>query len=266
MCNGLGTRRECSSGQRRGHTATFTMTVPRQSKIMPIFYDRLSIAAGGPLQGAQSSQRICGEWTIPHNRSIWTRTGEGQRSGEGVQHAEDELRSLMLAGLNGDTAAQHQFLTAISRPLRNFLSRRLVHVDPHYTEDLLQDILIAIHTRRATYDPAQPVTAWIYAIARYKLIDHFRRHRRRGISVPIDNAADLFAQDHTPASDAARDLGILLAHLPEKQRVAIKNVKLRDMSVREAAMQAGVSESDIKISIHRGLKKLAALISGKHSS
>jgi RNA polymerase sigma-70 factor (ECF subfamily) len=221
---------------------------------------------GGTLQSGQSSQRICGEWTIQPNRSIWKGTGEGQRSGEGVQHAEAELRALMLAGLNGDTAAQHQFLTAISRPLRNFLSRRLVHIDPHYTEDLLQDILIAIHTRRATYDPAQPVTAWIYAIARYKLIDHFRRHRRRGVSVPIDNAADLFAQDQTPANDAARDLGMLLAHLPEKQRVAIKNVKLRDMSVREAAMQAGVSESDIKISIHRGLKKLAALISGKNSS
>jgi RNA polymerase sigma-70 factor (ECF subfamily) len=180
-----------------------------------------------------------------------------------VHEAEEKLKGLMLAGLAGDPAAHHELLASISQPLRAFLARRLANVDPNSAEDLLQDVLIAIHTRRGTYDPTQPVTAWIYAIARYKLIDHYRRHRRRGISVPIEDVAGLFSTDHAEASDAARDVEQLLNQLPEKQRLAIQSVKLQDMSVRDAAIQSGRSESDIKVSIHRGLKKLTALLAGR---
>lgn len=206
------------------------------------------------------------DWTKQSNLSKGLTTGAFFSGGQFVHHAEEKLKRLMLAGLAGDSAAHHEFLTFVSRPLRVFLASRLLHTDPSSTEDLLQDILLAIHLRRGTYDPTKPVTAWIYAIARYKLIDHYRRQRRRGISVPIEDIDGLFSADRADATDAARDVDTLLSHLPEKQRAAIEHVKLQEMSVREAAIQSGLSESDIKVSIHRGLKKLAAMLAARGKS
>jgi RNA polymerase sigma-70 factor (ECF subfamily) len=62
------------------------------------------------------------------------------------------------------------------------------------------------------------------------------------------------------ASDARRDVGALLQKLPEKQRRAIQLVKLDEKSVRVAAAETGLTESDIKISVHRGLKTLMRLM------
>jgi RNA polymerase sigma-70 factor (ECF subfamily) len=124
----------------------------------------------------------------------------------------------------------------------------------------VQEALIAIHTRRESYNPAQPLRAWVYAIARYKLIDHFRRTKTAGVSVPVDDVEDLFSNEEADASDPARDVAALLDRLPAKQRIAIRLVKLEELSVREAALRTGMSESDVKISIHRGMKKLSALV------
>lgn len=173
---------------------------------------------------------------------------------------EPALKALMMKGLAGDAAAHRAFLQAITGPLRAFLRSRLRNA-PEDAEDLLQETILAVHTRRDTYDPSYPVTAWLYAIARYRLIDHLRRIGRRGVAVPIDDAADLIAAepDDEPA-DARRDVLRLLERLNAKQREAIRLVKLEQLSVREAAQKTGFSESDIKISIHRGLKALSALM------
>ena len=82
--------------------------------------------------------------------------------------AEAQLRAWMLAGLAGDDSAYRQLLTALSGHLRAYFARR---VGPAQAEDLVQETLIAMHTKRATYAPSQPLTAWIHGIARYKLID-----------------------------------------------------------------------------------------------
>lgn len=174
--------------------------------------------------------------------------------------AEAKLKALMLAGLGGDESAHRQLLAEISKHLRAYFRSRL-HAFPEDAEDLVQETLIAIHTKRHTYDPSYPVTAWIYAIARYRLIDLYRRRKRRGVQVPIDDVDGLFAAADDAAADAKRDVAHLLTHLPEKQRAAIKLVKLEGLSIHDAAQNLGLSESDVKISIHRGLKKLSLLIS-----
>lgn len=172
---------------------------------------------------------------------------------------EDRLKALMLKGLAGDSAAHRAFLEGASKLLRGYYRRRLPGREAE-AEDLVQETLIALHTRREAYDPAYPVTAWIHAIARYRLIDHWRREKRRGISVPIDDATSLFEASDAEESDARTDAAALLAKLPPKQRDAIRLVKLEEKSIKEAAQLTGWGESDIKISIHRGLKKLAQLM------
>lgn len=180
--------------------------------------------------------------------------------GAWVNDIEAELHDLMMRGLAGDAGAHRRLLETLGARFRVFFRGRMRVGDPSFIEDLVQETLIAIHTRRESYNPEQPLRAWVYAIARYKLIDHFRRTKTTGVSVPVDEVEDLFSTDEADASDPTRDVAALLEHLPTKQRTAIRLVKLEELSVREAAALTGMSESDIKISIHRGMKKLTALV------
>lgn len=176
--------------------------------------------------------------------------------------AEAELKALMLRGMRGDAAAHRQFLSAVAGNLRAYYRSRLRNM-PEDAEDLVQETLIAIHTKRDSYDPSYPVTAWIYAIARYRLIDHWRRRKRRGEQIPIDDAPELFTAATDESSDAKRDVMRLLDMLPQKQRDAIRLVKLEGVSVKDAATQTGLSESDVKVSAHRGLKTLMRLMAAE---
>lgn len=174
---------------------------------------------------------------------------------------EAQLRALVLKGLAGDEAAHRAFLTEAAALLRAFYRNRL-RGRPEDAEDLVQETLVALHTRRDSYDPSYPLTAWMYAIARYRLIDFLRRAKKRD-HASLDGIDIGETDPDYEASDAKRDVATLLAHLPEKQRTAIRLVKLEEVSVRDAAAQTGLSESDIKISIHRGLKTLMRLMAGE---
>jgi RNA polymerase sigma-70 factor (ECF subfamily) len=167
--------------------------------------------------------------------------------------AEAQYREWMLAALAGDAGAYRRLLAALTGHLRAYYARR---VGPATAEDLVQETLIAIHTRRATYDPAQPFTAWVYGIARYKLIDEYRREKRRA-TVPLDEAPDLFAHDETEAATARRDVQKLLAKLPEAKRKLVQATQIDGRSVAETADASGLTESSVKVTVHRALKSLS---------
>ena len=173
---------------------------------------------------------------------------------------ETRLRGLLVQGLGGDTVAYHRFLQDLSSHLRAYFRKRLSQ-RPDDVEDLVQETLLAVHNQRHTYRSDQPLTAWVHAIALYNLIDLFRaRGRREALNDPLDDELELFAASDTDAADARRDLGTLLAGLPDKQRLPIVHVKLEGLSVAETAQKTGLSESAVKIGIHRGLKVLAAML------
>jgi RNA polymerase sigma-70 factor (ECF subfamily) len=181
---------------------------------------------------------------------------------------EVELRGLMTASLGGDAAAHRMLLSRLSGYLRAYYKGRLARIGRSATEaeDLTQEALMAIHTRRHTYDPAEPLTPWVYAIARYKLVDHLRRTRASRADVPIDDAQEIMAQDDHVGTESAHDLTRLLSRLPDKMRRAIQSVKLDGLSVAEAAVQCGMSEPAVKVNVHRGLKALAASIAREKST
>jgi RNA polymerase sigma factor (sigma-70 family) len=176
-----------------------------------------------------------------------------------MQATEEHLRALMIAGLNGDAAAHKALLRLLVPLLRGFYRRRLRGADDD-VEDLVQDTLIAVHTRRASYDRGRAFTAWLYAVARYKMIDHFRRVGRLR---PIDECDDLpDAADFEASSIARLDLDDLLQALPDKQARMIRATRIDGLSVAEAANAEGIGESDVKVSVHRGLKALMARVQG----
>jgi RNA polymerase sigma-70 factor (ECF subfamily) len=155
----------------------------------------------------------------------------------------------MLASLAGDKAAYRGLLSIIGDQLRRYYRRRLPSADTN-VEDLVQETLIAVHSRRATYDTALPFTPWLYAIARYKLLDHFRRARIRR-TVSLDDAGDLFAGDESEAIGARLDLEKLLAGLPASSQEIIRRVKLEGLSTSDVAARTGKSEIAVRVGLHR---------------
>jgi len=165
----------------------------------------------------------------------------------------------MLSGLAGEAGPYRRLLDELSGLLRAYYRRRCPPgVD---AEDLVQETLIAVHTRRATYDPGQPFTAWAYAIARYKLIDALRRGRAH-LRAPAEEADALFVPAGADAAMASRDLEKVMADLPARTRELIRDVKITGLSTREAADKHGMSESAVKVAVHRGLKSLGGKYGG----
>jgi RNA polymerase sigma-70 factor, ECF subfamily len=175
---------------------------------------------------------------------------------------EIELKALMLASLEGDSASHRALLDGLSRRLRAYYKGKLARFGRGAVEaeDLVQEAVLAIHLKRHTYDPAEPLTAWVHAIARYKLIDFLRRTRKSISDVPIEEADTIMAHDDNVDAESTYDVRRLMEQLPKNMRCSIEAVKLDGLSIAEAAKRCGISEPGVKMSIHRGLKTLAAMI------
>ena len=175
--------------------------------------------------------------------------------------SETELKALMLASLDGSAKSYRLLLERLSSRLRAYYRGKLVRLGrgAMEVEDLVQEVLLAIHLKRHTYDAEELFTPWVHTIARYKLIDYLRR-TRTAASVPIDEAAEVLARDDHADAESSYDIRILLGRLPEKVRCPIECVKLEGRSVAEAAVRCGISESGVKVNIHRGLQALSTFI------
>jgi len=185
-----------------------------------------------------------------------------------VKSSEPELRALMLSGLAGDAAAYRALLEKLSGQLRAYFKGQLNRINrgPVEAEDLVQEVLIAVHTRRHTYDSSQLFTPWVYAIARYKFFDYLRRTKVSAKDITISDTEEMTAHDDHGHVESSLDLERLMAEISPKARQAIQYVKLDGLSVSEAATRCGMSESAIKVSVHRGIKALALLISKEKQS
>ena len=159
----------------------------------------------------------------------------------------------MAAAQRGDSPVYHQLLSELRHWLTGFFVKRL---PASLVDDIVQDTLISIHTKRHTYDPARPFRPWVAAIARYKWVDRLRSLGRQS----SDELSDDLAQgDHESAVTSSILLHDLLGRLKPAQEEAIRLVKLTGLSVAEAAQQTSKSPSLIKINIHRGMAKLAQI-------
>lgn len=175
---------------------------------------------------------------------------------------ETELKRLMVASQAGDASAYRALLDQMSRYLRGYYKTKLTRSgrSASEAEDLVQEVLMAIHTRRHTYNADEPFTPWMHAIARYKLIDHLRRRQGGPADVPLEDIGEVAAHDDHVAVESGYDLQTLLGRLPEKMRRAIQHVKIEGLSVAETAKLCDMSESAVKVNIHRGLRTLEDMI------
>ena len=172
---------------------------------------------------------------------------------------EVELARLMRAAIAGDEKAYGDFLRRAACLVRNFARRKIVHggTDP---EDIVQEVLLAIHLKRHTWRQNAPVTPWLYAIANYKIIDAFRRRGRR-VEIEIGEIAETFAAPE-PETISDREIGRALQTLAPGQRSVVAAVSVDGRSISETAASLGMSETAVRVALHRGLTAIARRIGG----
>jgi RNA polymerase sigma-70 factor (ECF subfamily) len=168
---------------------------------------------------------------------------------------EATFARLMAAAQKGDKPAYNVLLSEASMWLERYFRKR---VPPHQQDDLVQDVLMAVHNKRASYDATRPFLPWLAAIARYRWVDHLRKVYKHETDLLEDNDAAVDSDEDVV--EARVSLERLFVHLPEAQAEAIELVKIGGHSIREASEMTGQSESLVKVNIHRGLKKLAVIV------
>ena len=165
----------------------------------------------------------------------------------------------MRAGISGDSAAYRQFLEAATPFLRAIATRRCAQFGAPRSdaEDIVQDVLLAIHVKRGTWDPSRPIGPWLVAIVRNKVIDAFRRKGRR-IDVPIEDVIETLAAEDTGQSPDVQTIERMLSRLNENQRVIVMAISIEGASIRQTAERLNMSEGAIRVALHRALKLLSA--------
>lgn len=174
-------------------------------------------------------------------------------------YTADEARwaSLMLAAQSGEQEPYRQLLAEIGDAVSRYLTVRFgAHA---MIEDCVQDVLMAVHEGRHTYNPNRKFRPWLFTIARHKAIDALRKHKARQ-EVPEDDASGVYHED--VAEDI--DRGRLLACLSKSCREAVTLTKLVGLSNAEAAARLQISESAVKVRVHRGVLQLRQLLEAEH--
>lgn len=171
---------------------------------------------------------------------------------------DEEWAVLMRAAKAGDSAAYDRCLREMAQALRPLVRRGMYRTgaNPAETEDVVQDILIAVHTKRHTWDETRPIGPWIAGIARYKIIDTLRRRGSR-IEVPIEDFAEIIPAEAEPETASDRDVTRSLETLPEGQRNVVRSIAIDSMSIADTAQKLSMSEGAVRVALHRGLGALA---------
>ena len=178
---------------------------------------------------------------------------------------EEQWAEWLRRALDGDTAAYHDFLTAVTPHLRAMALRRCGQLGaaPSEAEDITQEVLLAIHLKRGTWDPARPLGPWLSTLVRNKLIDSLRRRGRR-VTVPIEDVIhSLKAVEAGDVTDRL-DVESALRRLKDPQLSIVRFISLEGLGVRETAARLGMNEGAVRVALHRALKALAASYRERH--
>lgn len=165
----------------------------------------------------------------------------------------------------GDAAAYGRLLAEVAVRMRRLVRRRAPWLSPSDVEDLVQDILLSLHQARATWDPSRPFLPWMVAIARARLADNARRYARRAaIDLAVSDLAETFCD--IPTNSTSETVVNLMSvrkamrDLTPAERQAVELLRLRAMSLKEAAEASGSTVAALKVAIHRAMRKMKATL------
>ena len=177
-----------------------------------------------------------------------------------VREREVDWTGLMRSAVEGDSVAYHRLLRAVTPVLRATARRGLARAGQpiDQCEDIVQDILLAVHLKRHTWDANAPFAPWLFAIARNKLIDSLRRRGRR-VFVDIDDFSEIIPNEPVTETVPANEVRAHLDGLPARQRDVLQSIAADGASVKATAAKLSMSEGAVRVAMHRGLARLAKL-------
>jgi RNA polymerase sigma-70 factor (ECF subfamily) len=170
----------------------------------------------------------------------------------------DAWGQLLAAANGGDARAYARFLQTVTPVLRGIVRAKGGGLGEAGCEDVLQEVLLAVHLKRHTWDTAAPVRPWLYAITRYKVVDAFRA-RGRKIDLPIEDFADVLAAEAGPDPTEAADMDKMIGMLDGRSAEIVRKIGLEGVSVAETAAALTMSDGAVRVALHRALKTLAIL-------
>ena len=175
-----------------------------------------------------------------------------------MQQRVDLWGELLAAANAGDARAYAQFLQTVTPVLRGIVRARGGGLGEAGCEDVLQEVLLAVHLKRSTWDASAPVRPWLYAIARHKVIDAFRT-RGRMVDVSIDDFAEGLAAEPGPDPTEATDMDRMIGMLDARSADIVRKIGVQGLSVAETGEALGMSQGAVRVALHRAFKALAAL-------
>ncbi len=179
----------------------------------------------------------------------------------------DDLKDLVAQTRAGDQVAYGQFLTKLAPYIRRAAGAQLAKTKHgHYVEDVTQEVLLTIHLKLHTYDDTYPFLSWMRVILRHKIIDYLRRQKANVSS--IDDTEFWEPTDEANPEEVAiqYDVNRLLDRLKPPAGDIIHDMKIKGMSVRELSVKYAISESYVKVTVHRGLKELNEYMQQENAS
>ena len=179
-----------------------------------------------------------------------------------LKHESDEQRwsKLMANAQTGNESDYRQLLTELTSVIYNFLCSRFGN--HHFTEDCVQETLIAIHQARHTYDQHRPFRPWLFAIVRHKAIDILRKQSsRQRVTSQYKGEQEVLSQV-SQQNEADNEIirGHLLDSLSEEHREVLVLTKIIGFSVAETAEKLSISKSLVKVRVHRAIHKLKKMM------
>lgn len=180
-------------------------------------------------------------------------------SSDAKNDSDAEFNKLAKMSQEGDRVAYGELLSSLIPVLNRFLAGKAPVED---REDIVQNVLISTHQALHTYDPGRPFLVWFYAIARFKLIDYYRKESSLAKIVEKVGNEIKFFTNQLGMQEELISLGDLICKLPPKQERVIRLMKLESLSIKEVSKITGMSESAVKVTAHRGYKKLKELATG----
>jgi RNA polymerase sigma-70 factor (ECF subfamily) len=184
--------------------------------------------------------------------------------GAPVRGHDSEWTELMRSANAGDKSAYHRLLKSITPVLRAAARRGLVRAGQptDQSEDIVQDILLAVHLKRHTWKPEAPFAPWLFAIARNKLIDALRRRGRR-VFVSIDDFSEMLPDAQPEETVPEREVADHLNSLPPRQRDVLQSIAVNGASIKETAAKLAMTEGAVRVALHRGLSTLSSRVREK---
>ena len=177
-----------------------------------------------------------------------------------VTFMRDPIDAQMQAAQGGDEKAYRQVLETAALWLRPYAARAIF--DQTHVDDVVQEILISVHRARHTYDPAQPFRPWLFAIAKYRLMDYLRRHYRDHLarSENLDDWQEFLPDPVTQNPMADEDIHRAIHQLPKKQAMIIQMMHFDGLTAQETGQRMGMKAGTVKVNAHRAYQRLRKLL------